>query len=290
MRELAVSVHARRTQQELADEVAKKPEDFDLLRAALLLSRIDNEEVDVDVYLREVDQLVADIKYEFPDDASEQDRLATLNRFLFEQLGFHGSRTNYYHRSNSYLNEVIDDREGLPITLSVLYMELARRLDLKVVGVGLPGHFVVRFEPQEGEPKLIDVFENAEPLTVETARTMVKVRLNGQVDKEETDRLIETFLEASTPKEILLRMLSNLRGVAEEDRDLDSILRYLDTALVIDPDSLESRARRIDMRIRSGRISEALVDIDWMLEKRPEGMDVNQVLQLRADLEARQQQ
>jgi serine protease Do len=290
MRELAVAVHARRTQQELADELAKKPKDFDLLRAALLLSRIDNEEVDVDVYLEEVDQLVADIKDEVPDDASEKDRLATLDRFLFEQLGFHGSRTNYYHRSNSYLNEVIDDREGLPITLSVLYMELARRLDLKVVGVGLPGHFVVRFEPQEGESKLIDVFENAEPLTMETARTMIRVRLNGQVDKEDAEQLIETFLEASPPKAILLRMLSNLRGVAEEDRDLDSILRYLDTALVIEPDSLESRARRIDMRIRSGRIPEALVDIDWMLDKRPEGMDVNQVLQLRANLEARLQQ
>lgn len=290
MRELAVAVHARRTQQELANELAKKTEDFDLLRAALLLSRIDNEEVDVDVYLEEVDQLVADIKDEVPDDASEKDRLATLDRFLFEQLGFHGSRTNYYHRSNSYLNEVIDDREGLPITLSVLYMELARRLDLKVVGVGLPGHFVVRFEPKDGESKLIDVFENAEPLTVETARTMIRVRLNGQVDKEETEQLIETFLEASPPKAILLRMLSNLRGVAEEDRDLDSILRYLDTALVIEPDSLESRARRIDMRIRSGRIPEALVDIDWMLDKRPDGMDVNQVLQLRANLEARLQQ
>ncbi len=287
MRELAVAVHARRTQQELADEVAKKPEDFDLLRAALLLSRIDNEEVDVEVYLREVDQLVTDIKVEIPNDASEQDRLATLDRFLFEQLGFHGSRTNYYHRSNSYLNEVIDDREGLPITLSVLYMELARRLDLKVVGVGLPGHFVVRYEPEEGESKLIDVFEKAELITTETARTMIRVRLNGQVDKEEAEQLIDTFLEASPPKAILLRMLSNLRGVAEEDRDLDSILRYLDTALVIDPDSLENRARRIDIRIRSGRIPEALVDIDWMLEKRPEGMDVNQVLQLRADLEVR---
>jgi regulator of sirC expression with transglutaminase-like and TPR domain len=290
MRELAVAVHARRTQQELAAEIAKKSEDFDLLRAALLLSRIDNEEVNVDVYLGEVAQLVADIEEEIPDDASAQDRLATLDRFLFEQLGFHGSRTNYYHRSNSYLNEVIDDREGLPITLSVLYMELARRLDLKVVGVGLPGHFVVRFEPKEGESKLIDVFENAEPITAETARTMIRARLNGQVDKEETERLIETFLEASPPKAILLRMLSNLRGVAEEDRDLDSILRYLDTALVIDPDSLENRARRIDMRIRSGRILEALVDIDWMLDKRPEGMDVNQVLQLRADLEVRLQQ
>lgn len=290
MRELAVAVHARRTQQELADELAKNSTDFDLLRAALLLSRIDNEEIDVDVYLQEVDQLVADIKDEIPDDSSEKDRLATLDRFLFKQLGFHGSRTNYYHRSNSYLNEVIDDREGLPITLSVLYMELARRLDLKVVGVGLPGHFVVRFEPQEGESILVDVFENAEPLTVETARTMIRVRLNGQVDKEETERLIETFLEASTPKAILLRMLSNLRGAAEEDRDLDSILRYLDTALVIQPDSLETRARRIDMRIRSGRIPEALVDIDWMLDKRPEGMDVNQVLQLKANLEAQLQQ
>ena len=290
MRELAISVHARRTQQELADEVAKKPEDFDLLRAALLLSRIDNEEVDVDDYLGEVDQLVADIKSEIADDASEQDRLATLDRFLFEQLGFHGSRTNYYHRSNSYLNEVIDDREGLPITLSVLYMELARRLDLKVVGVGLPGHFVVRFEPDEGEPKLVDVFNNAEPMTEDEARTAIRLRLNGQVGKEEIDQLTETFLEASPPKAILLRMLSNLRGVAEEDRDLDSILRYLDTALVIDPDSLEIRARRIDIRIRSGRLSSALVDIDWMLDKRPEGMDVNQVMQLRADLEARLQQ
>jgi regulator of sirC expression with transglutaminase-like and TPR domain len=290
MRELAVSVHARRTQQELADEVAKKSEDFDLLRAALLLSRIDNEEVDVDDYLGEVDQLVADIKFEIADDASEQDRLAALNQFLFEQLGFHGSRTNYYHRSNSYLNEVIDDREGLPITLSVLYMELARRLDLKVVGVGLPGHFVVRFEPGEGEPQLVDVFNNAEPMTEDEARTAIRVRLNGQVGKEEFDQLTETFLEASPPKAILLRMLSNLRGVAEEDRDLDSILRYLDTALVIDPDSLEIRARRIDIRIRSGRLSSALVDIDWMLDKRPEGMDVNQVMQLRADLEARLQQ
>jgi serine protease Do len=256
----------------------------------LLLSRIDNEEVDVDVYLGEVDQLVADIKSEIADDASEQDRLATLDRFLFEQLGFHGSRTNYYHRSNSYLNEVIDDREGLPITLSVLYMELARRLDLKVVGVGIPGHFVVRFEPKEGDSKLIDVFENASPMTLEVAQATIRARLAGQVDKEEMERLVETFLDASPPKAILLRMLSNLRGVAEEDRDLDSILRYLDTAIVIDPDSLENRARRIDMRIRSGRISEALVDIDWMLDKRPEGMDVNQVLQMRAELEARLQQ
>lgn len=287
LRELAVAIHARRTQQELADEIAKKPADFDLLRASLLLSRVDNEEVEVDDYLKEVDQLVTDIEAEIDDEATEQERLEALNQFLFEQLGFHGSRTNYYHRSNSYMNEVIDDREGLPITLSVLYMELARRLDLKVVGVGLPGHFVVRFEPREGEPQLIDVFDNARPMTLEEARVAIRSRLNGQIGKDEFEQLVQTFLEASPPRSILLRMLSNLRGVAEEDRDLDSILRYLDTALVIDPEGLENRARRIDIRIRSGRIPEALLDIDWMLDKRPEGMDVNQVMQLRADLESR---
>ena len=94
-----------------------------------------------------------------------------MNAFLFEELGFHGSRTDYYNRSNSYMNEVIDDREGLPITLSVLYLELARRLDLNVAGIGLPGHFVVRFEPS-GESKagqLIDVFDGGKPMTRDQA-------------------------------------------------------------------------------------------------------------------------
>ena len=289
IRELAVAVHARKTQQELAAELAKKPDDFDLLRAALIIAKIDNEEVDVDAYVREVDQMISDIQSTLPKDASEQERLAGLDRFLFQQLGFHGSRTNYYHRSNSYLNEVIDDREGLPITLSLLYMEMARRLDLNVVGVGLPGHFVVRFEPANGEAKLIDAFDKAATMSSEQAHEMIRERLNGAIDDEEFQRIAKSFLEASSPRSILIRMLNNLRGVAEEDGDVDSMLRYLSTVLVVDPENLESRARRIDLRIRTSRITEALVDIDWMLDKRPDGMDVNRVLQLRADLEARLQ-
>lgn len=287
LRELAVAVHARRTQQELAEEVARNPEEFDLLRAALIISKIDNEEVVVDAYLDEVGQIIADIRNDLPEEASEQARLEALNQMLFKQLGFHGSRTNYYHRSNSFLNEVIDDREGLPITLSVLYMEMARRLGLKVVGVGLPGHFVVRFESENGESKLIDVFDGAVTMPIEKAREMIRGRLNPGIEEDEFERLAAAFLEASPPKSILIRMLNNLRGVAEEDGDVDSVLRYLGTALVIDPDNLESRARRIDIEIRSGRISDALVDIDWMLDKRPEGMDINRVLQLRSDLEHR---
>lgn len=288
IRELAVAVHSRRTQEEIRKVIDAKNGDVDLLRGALLLARLDNEEVDVDAYLREVDQIVDDIRTGLADDTSEVDRLDALNKHLFEQLGFHGSRTNYYSRSNSYVNEVIDDREGLPITLSVVYMELARRLDLKVVGVGLPGHFVVRFEPKEGPGRLLDVFDKAREMSAKEARALVAARLRDS-SEEEVDKLTDQFLQATDSKSILIRMLANLRGVAGNDRDTDSVARYLDTVLVIDPDDLESRARRIDVRIRTGRLRPAIVDIDWMLDKKPEGMDLNRVLQLRADLESRLQ-
>src|SRR6476660_24453 len=108
--------------------------------------------------------MVDEIKHKLGANSSEAQKLAALNDYLFKDNGFHGSRTDYYHRANSYLSRVIDDREGLPITLSVLYIELASRLGLKVEGVGLPAHFVVRHVPADGEPRLIDVFEGAKPL------------------------------------------------------------------------------------------------------------------------------
>src|SRR5205814_5384115 len=137
----------------------------DLIHAALLLAKADNEEVDVDAYRAEVDRMAKKAAEGLPKDATDEAKLKCLNTFFFEKRGFHGSRGNYYHRSNSYLNEVIDDREGLPITLSVLYAELARRVGLKVVGVALPGHFVVKHVPAKGDEQLIDVFEGGVPLS-----------------------------------------------------------------------------------------------------------------------------
>jgi regulator of sirC expression with transglutaminase-like and TPR domain len=289
LRELAAQVHTRRTQQELSEEMNQPPEKLDLLKAALLIARLDNQEVDVAGYLTEVDRIVDDVRATLPEDSTEDNRLAALNKHLFEQLGFHGSRTNYYSRSNSYLNEVIGDREGLPITLSLLYMELARRLDLKVVGIGLPGHFVVRYEPTEGDPQILDVFDQASVMSREDAEAIIRGRFGKQLSEEELESAIKDFLTASTPQSIIIRMLTNLRGVAEESRDIDAMLRYLGTVLVVNPDHLESRARRIDLQIRADRLQEAITDIDWMLEKRPEGMDVNRVLQLRSDLESKLQ-
>ena len=117
-----------------------------MLRSALLIARIDNEHFDLNDYLKKVDSLAERIKSEFPETANDSQRIKILVRQLFNEMGFHGSTLDFHHRSNSYMNEVIDDREGLPITLSVLFMELEKRLELKVAGLGLPGHFLAIYQ------------------------------------------------------------------------------------------------------------------------------------------------
>ena len=154
LRDAADQMHAQRACDELARLTKGDDASIDLLRAALVIAWLDNEELDVDAYVREVDRMVGEIKATLPASPTAakptaSDRLAALDKFLFHENGFHGSRTEYYHRSNSYLNEVIDDREGLPITLSVLYIELGRRLGLRIEGVGLPSHFIVRHLPKK---------------------------------------------------------------------------------------------------------------------------------------------
>src|SRR5262249_6281974 len=162
-----------------------------------------------------------------------------------------------YTRANSYLNEVIDDREGIPITLSVLYIELARRLGLNIVGVGLPGHFVVRHLPAKGESQLIDVYDGGKPLSRDDAGQIVQ-RLTGQA-------IQPGQLAAVSKKAIVIRMLHNLVNVARSERDADGMLRYLDALLAVEPSAPEERVTRAVLRAQTGDRAGALEDADWVL-------------------------
>jgi regulator of sirC expression with transglutaminase-like and TPR domain len=281
--QLADAVHAAKVRGELADLLQRPEAEIDLLRAALLVARLDNEELDGDAYVAVVDRMADEIRETFPADAGDPARLAALDKYLFEELGFHGSRTSYYHRSNSYLNEVLDDREGLPIMLSLLYIELSRRLDLKVVGVGLPGHFIVRHEPVDGDARgeavLIDPFDRGARLTREAAVALAE-RNTGRPFEDE-------FLRAQTKREIIVRVLRNLQNVSGDERDLDRQLRYVETLVAIEPDSAEFRAYRTDLRMRTQRLAEAIEDVDWFLEEKPPGADLERLQELRDVLEAR---
>jgi len=273
LRELSAVVHQRRIHTQLSRVMAAKEDKIDLLHAGLLIARLDNAEVDVAAYLRIAKRMAMEIRESLDKNADEQTRLEALGKYLFEQNGFHGSRTDYYNNANSYINEVIDDREGLPITLSVLYIELARRLDVTVVGVGMPGHFICRHEPKKGKPQLVDPYDGGKKLSrKDAAATMLAV--TGQT-------LQDAHLRASSSPEIVVRMLHNLLNLAQGREDSPAMLRYLDAILVVAPDSAQDRLLRSLVLMRLERKEDARRDVDWLLKNKPEGVSLPRLRQLR---------
>jgi regulator of sirC expression with transglutaminase-like and TPR domain len=274
LRELAQAVHEKRVLDELARAVQGDDAKVDLVTAGLLIARLDNPELDVAAYRRQVDRLAQDISAAIPKGADEKAKLAILNKELFEQRGFHGSRADYYNRANSYLNEVLDDREGLPITLSVLYLELASRLGVSLVGIGLPGHFVVQHRPAKGEPYLIDVYEGGKPLSHKDADRKVRAFTGEPLRKKD--------LAPVGKRAILVRMLQNLAGVARRAEYLPGFLRYENAILAIAPDRVEDRLLRAGARFQSGDRKGALADLDWLLANARDNVDRRRIQELRA--------
>ena len=157
----------------------------------MIIASVDEDEINISAYLRQVDRMVADIKATLVEDSSPVEVRNALNKYLYEDNGFHGARFDYYHRANSYMNRLLDDREGLPITLSVLYMELGPRLGLKVEGVGIPGHFIVR--QIIGEKQFfLDPFDDARILSLEEVKELALTNSN-----------ISKILGESQPKKVI---------------------------------------------------------------------------------------
>jgi serine protease Do len=273
VRQVAAAVHERRVLDELGQELSKEEGQIDLLHSALLIARLDNAELDVPAYRAHFARMCGELRSRLPAESDDSAKLAALDDFLFNHNGFHGSRGDYYNRRNSYINDVLDDREGLPITLSLVYVELAQRIGVNVVGIGLPGHFVVAWQPEKGESQLIDVFDRGERLSREQAQAMVLGFTGQPLDDEQLKPL---------PKRAwLVRMLHNLRSLAGRSRDFAALLRYLDAILTITPDSAEDRMYRAFYRYQNGQGRLALDDIDWLLAHEPPGIDLERVAQLR---------
>lgn len=263
LRDLERELHRRAMTKEILSELAKPEPEINLLRCSLLLARHDNPEIDISTYLSSFKAMVLDLKDDPEIKKGTIPAVKRLNRYLFEENGFHGSRGDYSNRSNSYLNEVIDDREGLPITLSVLYIELASALGVQgVFGVPLPGKFMVGYrDGPEGELQLVDVFEHGKLVTVEQAA----------LDLTEDGRFPEAALSPTTKQAILLRMLRNLMStVFDDSRSLRDSLPYLNLVLAIDPQAAAERLTRAQMRQRLGEKAGAREDVGWLIQNFPE--------------------
>jgi regulator of sirC expression with transglutaminase-like and TPR domain len=276
LRRLAAETRESEIRDRLVAAVSPPDGEPDLLTAALLIAALDHDELDVDLYRTEVEELARELRERLRDEMPGGEKLAELHRLMFEDKGYHGSRTNYYSAANSHLNAVIDDREGLPITLSVLYMEIARRAGLKVEGVGLPGHFITRFIPAEGEPRLVDVYDRGAFLTREQA--LARVVANGGTWDE-------SLLDAVSARQIVVRMLRNLLSTSKPQENPDRALRYVNALLAVEPESISDRLFRAVVSYDTNRLEEGLADVDMVKARHPEGIDLNRVHQLRSAIQ-----
>ena len=278
LRELTAELHRRSVRQRLAAELAKPDADTDLLHCTLLLSKHDNPELDIESYERGFAQMVQELRDQPEIRAGTRSAVQRINRYLFEENGFHGSRSEYSSRSNSYLNEVLDDREGLPITLSVLYVELARRLNVPgVAGIPLPGRFMVGYRETDGsEWRIIDVFDGGKEMTMEEAIEIVT----------DDGKVPEKSKQPAAKRDIVLRMIQNLLAPSMETRiPSKEGLPYLDLLLAINPDLHRERLSRAMLRETAGDRKGAATDVRWLLEHLPEGLRDEQIEMLGQWLE-----
>jgi regulator of sirC expression with transglutaminase-like and TPR domain len=214
-------------------KLASAPDqELDLAEAALLIACDEYPDLDVDAYLRRLDELARQVKHEIPARASLEEVIVTLNQVLFVDQGFSGNTDNYYDPRNSFLNEVLDRKLGIPITLSILYLEIGRRLGLPLEGVSFPGHFLVKFATDEGAV-VLDPFHGGIPLTEEDLRERLEEMYGEQ---PVPDAPLTQLLGAAGKKEILLRMLRNLKAIYLHTQDLPKALRACNSILFIVPD------------------------------------------------------
>ncbi|MFT4587201.1 MAG: serine protease Do [Candidatus Binatia bacterium] len=272
LRQLASAVHVKSIEKALLELLDADEDEIDLFHASLLLAKLDNPELELRPYRRALAKMTHEIRDRLKKDADDEDKLELLKNYLFEENGFHGSRTDYDNPANSYMSQVIDDREGLPITLSVLFMELSRELGVKtVVGVPLPSHFVVRHIPAEGSApvEFIDVFNGGETMTLADAARMVR-------DKDGRQLLDEHLLPA-TKRQIVMRMLRNLEDARFDMEEPEKVLPYLELLVALDPENPYERMKRGMLRARVQNRDGAREDFGWLLEHQPRGIDLQQV-------------
>ena len=262
-------VHREKITYEILQEL-NKGNDSDLALCALLLAKYDNQEIDIDAYYSEIERMGEDLLSKIKNNIGLEAKVALISQYLFKDNGYHGSRTDYYNQSNSYLNEVLDDREGIPITLSIIYIELAERIGLKMQGLGLPGHFVV-FYNNNGNRKIIDPFDNGKPITKADADAIVKeydITMNANDYK------------AADNKSIIQRMLYNLKGISIDNKEYQSALNYVDLLIAIDPKDSQERLSRSILFIQLDQNDDAKKDLEWLLEMEPEGIRIERIREL----------
>jgi regulator of sirC expression with transglutaminase-like and TPR domain len=254
-------------------QVSRPDAELDLMHAALLIAADEYPDLDVPYYLARVDAWADDMCWRVPPSASIEVRIRQLNKFLFNELGFSGSADDYYDPRNSYMNEVLERRRGIPITLSVLYMELGRRLGLDLTGVSFPGHFLVKLPYGDGEA-VLDPYYRGISLSAEDLLLRLQSLFAMDFDSP------APFLSAASNKHILARMLFNLKGIYQQQNEPEKAIAIITKILLVNPDLTHEYRDRGLLFNRLECYHAALKDLRHYLNHTPEAEDAAKIREL----------
>jgi regulator of sirC expression with transglutaminase-like and TPR domain len=263
-------------------EIAAAPDDrIDLAEAALVIASREYPELDIARYLARIDEMGATLRARLPADMPRAERIPALNRYLFDEIGFAGNAAEYYDARNSYLNEVLDRRLGIPITLSVVYIETGRRIGLPLHGVAFPGHFLVKCQARDGAI-VLDPYSRGLSLSLDELCTRLRSLGNG-VDPDPAQ--VRTMLATTSNKEILARILRNLKGIYLKCHDWTRAVAAMDRLVTLAPGAADEYRDRGRVYLELECFRAALADFRSYLALRPDAEDAGIVQQKAAELE-----
>ena len=250
-----------------------RPDDeIDLAEGALLIAKKAYPDLDIGDYLSRIDRLAHAVSERLPAAASETDRILALNRYLFEELGFGPNVEDYYDQRNSFLNDVLERRVGIPISLSVLYIEVGRRVGLPLQGVSFPGHFLVKCKLEQGVV-ILDPYGSGTSLSLQDLQQRLRATRGGEVSRA----IVAAMLVAADKKQILARMLRNLKAIYVEQGDHNRALSVMDWIVSVVPgDATEVRDRGL-LYLQLEGFRAALRDLERYLALAPSADDAQQI-------------
>ena len=246
-------------------------EGFALLEAAISVAQDEYPGLDPQGVLAQVDALADRLKRRIPADAVVLQKLRFLNRYFFQDLGFAGNVNDYYDPRNSYLHEVLAMRRGIPITLALIYIELATQVGLSARGVSFPGHFLVKLRAGKGEV-VIDPMSGQSLSRSELEERLLPYRRSRGLTGE-FEVPLGLFLQAAAPRDVIARLLRNLKEIHRTAEDWPRLLAVCERLVVLLPQAWDERRDRGLVRAELGQDDAAALDLQAYLQHQPDADD-----------------
>jgi len=254
---------------------------IDLAEGALLIAAGENSQLDVSECRQKLAALGDTLKHRLPPDLGPTESIMALNRYLFDELGYRGAAENYYDPRNSFLNEVLDRRTGIPITLSILYIVVGRQIGLALDGVSFPGHFLVRCPLRDGIA-VLDPYHKGLSLGIADLQKRLAPLQDGKAPSRAE---VAAMLTPASKREILSRLLRNLREIYLHFSQLPQALSATSRILTLNPDNSSELRERAGLHLKLECFRAALADYQSYLALDPEAEDAESTRARVVDLQ-----